>query len=201
MQSGQDLGSNNLPILLAVTGASGSIYSLKFLEILKDLGVETHLILSEAGEKVSRIELGEAGLKRLFNLSSKVYQAVDLMARPASGSSRWHAMVVLPCTMGTLSAVANGASRNLIQRAADCFLKERRPIILAIRETPLNLIHIRNMALATKAGAVIYPCMPSFYHGAKTLDDMAWFMAARIIEFLGFEVRGLKRWKGTEGAP
>lgn len=197
MHFGQSSGSNQLPILLAVTGASGSIYALKFLELSSDLGLEVHVIISRAGREVVRCELGEEGNDKLVGLAYTVYQEDDLTAPPASGSSLWHAMVVLPCTMGTLSAVANGASRNLIHRACDCFLKERRPLVLAVRETPFNLIHLRNMTRAVEAGAVIYPCMPSFYHGPKTLDDVAEFLAGRILEFLGIRVEGLKRWNGA----
>ncbi|WP_067619567.1 UbiX family flavin prenyltransferase [Dissulfuribacter thermophilus] len=197
MHFGQSSGSKPLPILLGVTGASGSIYALKFMELSLDLGLEVHVIISRAGREVVRYELGDEGYDKLVDLSYTVYQEDDLTAPPASGSSLWHAMVVLPCTMGTLSAVANGASRNLIHRACDCFLKERRPLVLAVREAPFNLIHLRNMTRAAEAGAVIYPCMPSFYHGPKTLDHMAEFLAGRIIEFLGIRVEGLKRWNGT----
>ena len=190
------MSNADLPVLLAVTGASGSIYALKFLEIMHGLGVETHLIFSRAGEQVTIFELGRAGYERMVYLARAKYREDELWAPPASGSTLWHSMVVLPCTMGTLSQVAHGASRNLIHRACDCFLKERRRLVLAVRETPLNTIHLRNMLTVSEAGAVIFPCMPSFYHEPKDLDEMAYFFAGRIAEFLGMRVEGLKRWKG-----
>ncbi|MCK4425409.1 MAG: UbiX family flavin prenyltransferase, partial [Deltaproteobacteria bacterium] len=124
---------NRDPILLAITGASGSIYSLKFIEILRDLGQEVHLIVSSTGEQVSKIEIKEDGFKSLIRMAHTVYSPDNLAAAPASGSSRWKAMVILPCTMGTMASIAHGFSQNLIHRAADCFLKERRPLILVPR--------------------------------------------------------------------
>jgi 4-hydroxy-3-polyprenylbenzoate decarboxylase len=158
---------NQDPILLAITGASGSIYSLKFIEILRDLGQEVHLIVSRTGEQVSKIEIKEDGFQALIR-------------------------------MGTMASIAHGFSQNLIHRAADCFLKERRPLILVPRETPLNRIHLQNMLLAEEAGAVIYPAMPSFYHQPGNIDEMASFFAGRLAEFIGLEVEGLKRWHGID---
>ncbi|MGQ9499830.1 MAG: UbiX family flavin prenyltransferase [Dissulfurimicrobium sp.] len=190
--------TDKAPVLLAVTGASGAIYSLKFMEIMKDLGQEVHLIISKAGVEVIRLELGDEGYDILKDMANALYQEDDLAARPASGGTKWHAMVILPCTMGTLASVAHGISRNLIHRAADCFLKEGRTLVLAPRETPFNRTHLRNMLLAAESGAVIYPAMPSFYHKPADLDEMASFFAGRIAEFLGFEVKDLKRWKGKQ---
>jgi len=184
------------PILLAITGASGSIYSLKIIEILKNLDQEVHLIVSRAGEQVSRIEIKEDGFQTLIQTAHTVYSPDNLAAAPASGSSKWKAMIIIPCTMGTMASIAHGFSQNLIHRAADCFLKERRPLILVPRETPLNRIHLQNMLLAEKAGAVIYPAMPSFYHQPENIDEMASFFAGRLAEFMGLEVEGLKRWQG-----
>lgn len=186
------------PILLAITGASGSIYSLKFIEILRDLGQEVHLIVSSTGEQVSKIEIKEDGFQALIQMAHTVYSPDNLAAAPASGSSRWKAMVILPCTMGTMASIAHGFSQNLIHRAADCFLKEQRPLILVPRETPLNRIHLQNMLLAEKAGAVIYPAMPSFYHQPGNIDEMASFFADRLAEFIGLRVKGLKRWHGID---
>lgn len=186
------------PILLAITGASGSIYSLKLIEILRDLGQEVHLIVSGTGEQVSKIEIKEDGFQSLIRMAHTVYSPDNLAAAPASGSSRWKAMVIIPCTMGTMASIAHGFSQNLIHRAADCFLKERRPLILVPRETPLNRIHLQNMLLAEEAGAVIYPAMPSFYHQPRNIDEMASFFAGRLAEFLGFRVDDLKRWQGID---
>ncbi len=184
------------PILLAITGASGSIYAIKFLELMKRLGNETHLIISDAGRQVVAYELGAASLSQLKSLSACQYDVKDLAATPASGSSAWRAMIVLPCTMGTLASIANGLSTNLIHRAADCFLKERRQLVLCIRETPFNRTHLKNMLAAQEAGAAIFPAMPAFYHKPKDLDEMAAFFASRVAQFIGIDVPDLKRWQG-----
>jgi len=193
------LGSGTYPVLLAVTGASGSVYSLSFLELMKHLGQPAALIISSAGRQVIHHELGKHGIEKMKALSCRVFDAEDTGAEPASGSSRWQAMIILPCTMGTLGAVANGISANLIHRAADCFLKEKRPLVLVPRETPLNKIHINNMLAAHDAGAVVYPAMPSFYSRPDSVEEMAAFFACRIAEFLGFHVKELKVWRGTGG--
>ncbi|MDA8162314.1 MAG: UbiX family flavin prenyltransferase [Desulfobacteraceae bacterium] len=189
-------GNGQHPVLLAVTGASGSLYSLKFMEIMRDIGQDVHLVVSRTGEKVARFEIGDRGLDTLKEMADTVYQEDDLAAPPASGSTRWRAMVILPCTMGTLAAVAHGMSQNLIHRAADCFLKERRTLVMAPREAPFNRTHLKNMLMAQEAGAVIYPAMPSFYHRPRDLDEMAFFLAGRIAESLGFDVKDLRRWGG-----
>ena len=190
--------TDKAPVLLAVTGASGSIYSLKFMEIMNDLGQNIHLIISKAGMEVTRLELGDEGCEMLKGMASALYQEDDLTARPASGGAKWRAMVIIPCTMGTLAAVAHGISGNLIHRAADCFLKEGRTLVLVPRETPFNRTHLRNMLLAEESGAVIYPAMPSFYHKPADLNEMAAFFAGRIAEFLGLDVKDLKRWEGKQ---
>jgi len=182
-------------VVLAVTGASGSIYALKFAKIAHELGVELHLMFSETGLEVSRFELGEKDLLSLKKLATAEYDAKRFWSTPASGSSRLDAMVIMPCTMGTLGAIANGISRNLIHRAADCFLKERRPLIVVIRETPLNEIHLRNMLTLSQAGGVIFPAMPAFYSNPKNLDEMAFFFSGRVAEFLGLKVERLSVWK------
>jgi len=186
------------PILLAITGASGSIYSLKIIEILKNLDQEVHLIISNTGKQVCRIEIKEDGLQTLIQAADKVYSPDNLAALPASGSSKWKAMIIIPCTMGTMASIAHGFSQNLIHRSADCFLKERRPLILVPRETPLNRIHLQNMLLAEEAGAVIYPAMPSFYYQPGNIDEMASFFASRLAEFIGLKVEGIKRWHGID---
>jgi len=184
------------PLVLAVTGGSGILYALSFLEIARDAGVSVHLIVSAAGETVARHELGPDGLRSLIELADAVYDPEDLAAPPASGSARWRAMVVLPCSMGTIGAIAHGISRNLIHRAADCFLKERRPLVLVPREAPLNRIHLENMLRAHDAGAVIFPAMPGFYQLPSSIEDLARAFAGRIADHLGIQVPGLVRWKG-----
>jgi 4-hydroxy-3-polyprenylbenzoate decarboxylase len=186
------------PILIGITGASGSIYSLKLIEILTELRQEVHLIVSKTGQQVCKIEIKENGLKSLMQMAHVVYRPDNFAAPPASGSCRWRAMIIVPCTMGTMAAIVHGFSQNLIHRAADCFLKEHRPLILVPRETPLNRIHLQNMLLAEEAGAVIYPAMPSFYHQPLNIDEMALFFAGRLAEFIGLKVNSLKRWQGID---
>ena len=188
------------PVLLGLTGASGAVYCLKFMEILKGLSQPVHLILSGPGEKVARIELGDDGLKRIKDMADVLYQVEDMASLPASGSALFKAMVILPCSMGTLSAIAHGLSRNLIHRAADCMLKEKRPLVLAVRETPLNRIHLKNMLMAHDAGAVIFPAMPSFYNRPQTMDELVEYFSGRVAEHLGLRVQGLKRWEGAPGS-
>lgn len=184
------------PILLAVTGASGSMYALKFLEIMNELGQEVHLVISDTGLEVCRLELDVEGLDRLMELNVRMYDVSRFDAAPASGSSRWRAMVILPCTMGTLGAIVSGVSHNLIHRSADCFLKERRTLVAVVRETPLNRIHLKNLLSFSEAGGVVYPAMPSFYFRPANLEEMATFFAGRLAEFLGFEIKDLPVWHG-----
>ena len=184
----------NKRIIMAITGASGSIYAIEFLKIMEDLEVEVHGIISEAGEKVLDIELGKTG--KDLGPVHKWHDINDFTSPTASGSSLFDGMVVLPCTMGTLSAIANGTSDNLIHRAADVTLKERRKLVLAVRETPLNRVHLNNMMLANDAGAIICPAMPAYYHKPQTLEDIGRDFAARVASLLGFEVPNMQRWQG-----
>jgi 4-hydroxy-3-polyprenylbenzoate decarboxylase len=189
--------SANAPVLVGITGASGSIYALKLIELLKEAGEETHLVISEAGEKVAAHELGQRGLETITELADHLYGIREIWAPPASGSTCWKAMFIVPCTMGTLGSVARGISANLIHRAADCFLKERRRVVLVVRETPLNRIHIENMLAAHKAGAVIFPAMPAFYNHPGDIEEMAAMLAARVAEQGGIDVNMEgKRWQG-----
>ncbi len=183
-------------IILAVTGASGSLYAVEFDKIMQDLDVEVHGIISRAGEKVLQLEksLVPADLK-----SVKKWFSIDNFAAPmASGSAGYDAMVVLPCSMGTLGAIACGLSRNLIHRAADVMMKERRPLVLAVRETPFNRNHLQNMLRAHEAGAVICPAMPAFYQGPSDLEDMARHFAGRVAAQIGVAVAGLHEWSGAD---
>ena len=182
-------------ILVGITGASGSPYALSFLRLLKQKGVSVEVIVSEAAKKVFSLETGK-DLEILAELSERLYDEDEIAAPPASGSALYHAMVIIPCTMGTLAAVAQGLAKNLITRAADVMLKERKPLVLVVRETPFNLIHLRNMVAATEAGAIIYPAMPAFYHRPQNLTEMVDFFAARLAEFLGLQIEELKRWRG-----
>ena len=186
------------PILVAVTGASGSPYALAFLRLLQKIEVPAEVILSKTAKEVFSLETGESP-EILKQLAARCYEEDEIAAPPASGSARYQAMVIIPCTMGTLAAVAQGLAKNLITRAADVTLKERRPLVLVVRETPFNLIHLRNLLQAAQAGATIYPAMPAFYHRPQTIEDLISFFVLRLAEFLGLSVPELKRWEGLEG--
>jgi len=183
-------------IILAITGASGSIYALQFLKFMQQAGVEVHGIISDAGRLVLQHELGLTP-DDLQKYVARWHAADDFAAPVSSGSSRYDAMVVLPCTMGSLGAIANGIAKNLVHRAADVTLKEKKPLLLAIRETPLNRIHLENLLKVYDAGATVCPPMPSFYHHPESLEEMAAFFAGRLADLLGIQVKGLKRWQGA----
>ena len=184
-------------IILAITGASGSLYAVRFLNILQQADAEVHAIISKSGRLVLQHELGLTP-EDLQEYVAQWHGADNFAAPMSSGSSNFDAMVVLPCTMGSLGAIANGISRNLIHRSADVMLKEKKPLLLAVRETPLNRIHLENMLKVHDAGATLCPPMPSFYHYPENLEDMATFFAGRLAQLLGIEVAGLKRWQGLE---
>ena len=183
-------------LLLGITGATGMLYVPKFLELLSTANVEVHGILSQAGCKVLHFELGlqPNDLQQV----SRWFAVDDFTAPPASGSAQYDAMVVLPCTVGSLAAIAGGFCGNLLHRAADVTLKERRPLILAVRETPFNRTHLRNMLAAHEAGAIICPPIPSFYQHPANIDDLARQFAARICDLLDVpvSVTSIKRWQG-----
>lgn len=181
-------------LILAITGASGALYVLEFLKLLAELEVELHAIISGAGEKVLRLETG-LGKNDLPGVR-QWYAIDDFTAPMASGSSPYEAMIVLPCTMGTLAAIASGLSQNLIHRSADVTLKEKRPLLLAVRETPLNRTHLRNMLTAHDAGATIFPAMPAFYHKPENISEMARDFCCRLADQLGLEIKDRKRWQG-----
>ncbi|OGQ97000.1 MAG: aromatic acid decarboxylase [Deltaproteobacteria bacterium RIFOXYD12_FULL_57_12] len=182
-------------IILAITGASGSLYAREFLRLMQELDVEVHGIVSAAGREVMGFELA-CTPEDLADLVHAWYPVSDFTAAMASGSSRFDAMVVLPCSMGSLAAIANGISANLIHRAADVMLKEQRPLLLAVRETPLNRTHLRNMLKVQEAGALICPPMPAFYHRPRSLEEMARFFACRLGDLLGLDVPAVNRWAG-----
>ena len=193
------------PLVLAMTGASGAPYAVRLLRVLCQSGRTVHLTMSASAAQVIREELGiEVSLSRFdpevfgeLGGTLIYHHHADFSARIASGSFRTAGMVVAPCSMSTLGAIAHGITTNLITRAADVHLKERRSLILVPRETPLSLIHLENMLAVTRAGAVVLPAMPGWYHRPQSLDDLVDFVVARICDQLGVEVELSRRWGGA----
>jgi 4-hydroxy-3-polyprenylbenzoate decarboxylase len=190
------------PLVLAVTGASGAPYAVRLLELLVKHRVTTWLLISSHGWRLLAEECGvedEAALRKATGedwTRIRVFNDTDRGAQPASGSVQTLGMVVCPCSMGTLAAIAHGTSRSLIERAADVTLKERRKLVLVPRETPLSLVHLRNMTQAAEAGAVILPAAPGFYQRPTQVGELVDFIVQRIVDHLGLEIRLLKPWQG-----
>jgi 4-hydroxy-3-polyprenylbenzoate decarboxylase len=195
-------------IAVAITGASGAIYATRTMAALLERGCHLELVVSDYGRRLLRDELGErAAVDKLDaylafhygdvvrNGSFTVYSNRDLGAKIASGSQNCEAMVVVPCSMKTLAGIAHGLSRNLVERAADVMLKERRTLIIVPRETPMSLPQLRNMTLCGEAGALVMPAMPAFYQMPKNLNDLADFMAGKILSALGFPHDLYPAWK------
>ena len=185
----------DLPLVVAITGASGVIYGVEMLRALKALGQTTHLILSEAAGMNMSIETNYT-LEEVRALADVVYPNKDVGAAVASGSFRTRGMIVAPCTVKTLSAIANSFTYNLIVRAADVTLKERRTLVLMVRETPLHKGHLELMTRAADCGAVILPPMPSFYHKPATIMDIVHQSIGKALDQVGIEHDLFKRWSG-----
>ena len=183
-----------MKILLSITGASGSIYGVRLFEELNKSNNEIHLIISEGAKKILEHETNFK-VNDLKKKSNFYYENKDMFAGPASGSFQLDAMVVCPCSMKTLSAIANGYGDTLTTRAASCRLKEEKKLILVIRETPIDLPGIKNMLAAKQAGATILPAMPGFYHKPKKIDDLVDFIIGRILDNIGIKNSLFKRWK------
>ena len=172
-------------VVVAISGASGAVYGVRLLEKLRAIdGVETHLVVSEAGWLNVQQEL-DMGRDQLEALADVSYPVRNVGAAIASGSFQSTAMVIAPCSMRTLGAVAHGLSDNLITRAADVMLKERRRLILMVRETPLNLAHLRNMTSVTEMGAIVFPPVPAFYHRPQTVAEIVDHTVSRVVDLLG----------------
>jgi polyprenyl P-hydroxybenzoate/phenylacrylic acid decarboxylase-like protein len=185
-------------LIVAMTGATGSIYGVRILETLRRLGGwETHLIVSDAGVLNAWQEY-ELNRRDLHKLADVTYNVRDVGAAIASGSFITAGMVVAPCSMKTLAAVAHGFSDNLISRAADVILKERRRLVLITREAPLNLAHLRNMVAVTEMGGVIFPPVPAFYSHAKSIDDLVNHTVGRVLDLFGVEHENIARWQGIK---
>src|SRR3954466_1426966 len=196
-------------IAIAVTGASGAVYATRTVAALLERGVHVELIVSDYGRRLLRAELGEqASVDRLMPFlidkygtgvnagTVTIHSNRDLGATIASGSHGCSGMAIVPCSMKTLAAVAHGLSRSLVERAADVMLKEQRRLVIVPRETPMSLPQLKNMVLCAEAGAMILPAMPAFYQQPKTLDDLADFMAGKILSALGFEHELYAAWTG-----
>lgn len=174
-------------IIVAITGASGAVYAKLLLEKLQQLNeqiADVGVVMSDNAKQVWEFELDN---KDYNNFPFKFYQKNDFMAPFASGSAKFDTMIIIPCSMGTLGRIAGGISDDLISRAADVILKERRKLILVARDTPLNLIHIRNMQTVTEAGGIICPAVPSYYSKPKTVEDVAMTVVNRVIDLAGLE--------------
>jgi 4-hydroxy-3-polyprenylbenzoate decarboxylase len=188
-------------IIVAITGASGAVYGVRLLQILKATeGVQTHLTVSSAGLLTLRHEL-QIERAHLDALADVVHAAQDVGAPIASGSFQCDGMVIAPCSMRTLAAVAHGLSDNLVTRAADVMLKERCRLVLMVRETPLNLAHLRNMTSVTEMGGIIFPPVPSFYHQPTSIDDMVNQTVSRVLDVLGLPQSDVQRWSGMPLEP
>jgi 4-hydroxy-3-polyprenylbenzoate decarboxylase len=190
----------NLPLVVAITGATGVIYGVELLRILRDLGQETHLILSEAAGMNLGLET-EYSISDVKALASVVHNNKDVGAMVASGSFRTRGMIVAPCTVKTLSAIANSFTYNLIIRAADVTLKERRPLILMVRETPLHKGHLELMTRVADYGGIILPPMPAFYHKPQTVMDIVHQSLGKALDQVGIEHNLFARWSGHTDGP
>lgn len=193
---------SQLPVVLAITGASGAPYAVRLLDVLARARVPVDLIISSHGWRLLETESGVRDDRELREAtggdwsSIAVHPDTDRGARPASGSYRTRGMVICPCSMGTVAAIASGTSRSLVERAADVMLKERRTLILVPRETPFSLVHLRNLTAVTEAGATVMPAAPGFYHKPERIEQLVDFMVQRVIDHLGLDIQFAPRWEG-----
>lgn len=188
---GSGAAGASLPILIGITGASGSLYALRLVHHLKSLGREVWVIASDKGREVCRFEKCEA----LFKSVDREFRNSDLFAPTASGTFRHAGMAIVPCSMGTLAKVAHGISDSLLTRSADVCLKERRPLLVVPRETPMSSLHLQNQKILCDLGAVILPASPSFYHHPRTVEEVVDTVVARILDHLGVDHHIAPRWK------
>jgi len=182
-------------IVVAVTGASGVVYGKRLLEVLKDMGEETALVVTDPAKIILKYEL-EIEEEEMKELASEYYNPKDLTSSINSGSFQFKSMVIVPCTMKTLSAIANGYANNAVTRAADVTLKERRNLVIVPRETPLRSVHLENMLRVSQEGGIILPAMPGFYHNPENIAEIVDFVVGKILDVLGIENQLFKRWHG-----
>ena len=184
-------------LVVGISGASGAVYGVRALQVLKKLRVETHLILTDSARETIRLETNFSR-EDVEKLASEVHQVGDLTSKLASGSFRTDGMLVIPCSMKTLAGIATGYSDNLLLRAADVTLKERRRLVLVVRETPLSLIHLENMVKVTEAGAIVLPAMPAFYHRPTSIDELVDQVAGKALDLLGVKHNLTRSWEGPK---
>ncbi|OQE34667.1 hypothetical protein PENCOP_c016G07091 [Penicillium coprophilum] len=182
-------------IIVALTGATGSILGIKVLIALRQLNVETHLVVSKWAEATIKYET-DYTISNIRALADHVYNINDMAAPIASGSFRVDGMIVVPCSVKTLASISSGICDDLISRAADVILKERRKLVLAVRETPLSSIHLRNMTTATEAGAVIFPPVPAYYIKPSSIEDLIDHSVGRMLDLFDLDTAGFERWTG-----
>ena len=186
-------------LIVAITGATGTVFGVRLLEMLQDTDVETHLIMSRWAARTLVLETS-CTVEQVEALATRVYPLTDQGAAVSSGSFLTLGMVVVPCSMRTLAAIAHGLGDNLIHRAADVILKERRKLVLAVREAPLSDIHLENMLKLSRMGVVICPPMPAFYNRPQSVDDLVNYTAARLLDQLGIHLDVRNRWTGMRQA-
>lgn len=190
-------GDSPARLIVGISGASGAILGVRLLQVLRDLGLETHLVMSKAAELTLAYETDWTGA-RVRKLAARAYHANDVAAPISSGSFRSLGMIVMPCSVKTMSEIATGVTGNLLARAADVCLKERRPLVLAVRETPLHAIHLRNMTTLAEMGAIIAPPLPGFYSRPKTVADLVDHTVGRALDLFGLDAGLVKRWRESE---
>jgi len=182
-------------LIVAISGASGAAYGIRALQVLHELGVETHFVMTNAALETIRLET-DYKKPEILALATQIHRIDDITSKIASGSFHTDGMLVIPCSMKTLAGIASGYSDNLLLRAADVTIKERRRLVLVVREAPLSLIHLENMVAVTKAGAVVLPAMPAFYNRPKTVEALVDQVVAKALDLLGVPHGLSKRWEG-----
>lgn len=187
-------------LIVGISGASGIVYGVRLLEILRRTGIETHLVVSNAAKVTLSLET-ELTLPDLVALADVAYPTNDIGAAISSGSFRTEGMIVCPCSMRTLAEIANGITASLLPRAADVVLKERRRLVLVARETPLHLGHLRNMAAVTEMGAIVYPPVPAMYARPASIDEMIDHTVGRVLDLFGIESGTVRRWREPPDEP
>ena len=188
---------HNAPIVVGISGATGVIYGIRALQVLRKAGIETHLVMSRSA-RLTLAQESDLSVREVQALADHHYSPDDIGAAIASGSFRTRGMLVAPCSVKSLAQIAVGTCDTLLARAADVTLKERRRLVLMVRETPLTLTHLRNMTSVTEMGGVIFPPLPSFYHQPASIDEMVDHTVARVIDLFGIEHALAPRWAGIK---